>query len=711
MIWLLALLGVADEGMWLPEQIPEIAAGWRERGLEIDPEQLADPLGDPLGAIVSLGFCSASFVSPDGLIATNHHCVEGYLQYNSSAEANRHRDGYVAASRREELSVGPTGRLWIVESIDDVTDQVLAGIGRRGSDARRERRVSEASKRLVAACERQANRRCRVASYRGGGEFRLITRREIRDVRVVAAPSGALGQFGGDIDNWMWPRQSADFALLRAYVAPDGSSAEYADENVPYRPPHWLRVDPTGAEPGSFVMVAGYPGRTERRARARELDWYANRYLPQQIGLLRGLVDTLQGFAEVDAEAAARLGAPISQLNNGLKNSEGLLEGLKRGRLVDEKERMEEQLIQWVEVDSRRGRRWSAALREQADLIDEEQEDRLRALYVGWMSRAADLLSVATRAVRLAQEKQKPDIQRDAGYQDRDLERIRAGFERLDKSLHLPSDRAALALILADYAAQPAAARVADLDAWIAEQGGVDAALDVLYDEPALARSGGRLALLDQDLATLEASDDPWVQLALVLDAWQAPRRARGKARKGAHLRLDPQWYAALEAWHTEQGRVLYDDANGTLRLTLGHVEGYEPEDGLWAQPQTTVGGLAAKAGPAPFDIDADTIARAEQGGGRWSDPELGDVPADFLTTLDTTGGNSGSAVLDGQGRFVGLAFDGNYESIAADWIFLPEVTRTICIDVRFMGWVMDGWEDGGWIRDELGLGEAGAAE
>jgi hypothetical protein len=701
---LLALTSGADEGMWLPEQLPEIGPAWAERGLQIAPERLADPLGDPLGAVVSLGFCSASFVSPDGLMATNHHCVESYLQYNSSAERNLHVDGFVAGSRADELSTGPTGRVWVVERIEDVTATVLAGIGRRGKDATRERKVSEASKRLVAACERQPNRRCRVASFRGGGEFRLITSREILDVRLVAAPSMALGQFGGDIDNWMWPRHSADFAFVRAYVAPDGSSAPYAKDNVPYQPPHHLVVDPTGAEPGSFVMVAGYPGRTERHARARELRWYAEQYVPTDVALTAAVMATLQQHADADADAAAKVGASISQLGNGLKNDQGLLDGLSHGDLIAQKEATEAEILAWIDADPARRKRWAAGMREHAALIDAEQADALRAQYVSWIRRGADLLGVANRALRLAQERRKPDIQRDGGYQDRDVERIQAGLERLDKSLHLPSDRAVLGLVLARYVALPEGERVAELDAWLQAHGGVDAALDDLYAGPALSTTAGRLALLDQDLATLEASRDPWMQLAVALDAWSAPRRAVAKERAGAHLRLDPLWYAALEAWETEHGRVLYDDANGTLRLTLGHVAGYEPEDGLWAKPQTTVSGLAAKAGGAPFDIDAATVARAKQGGGRWKDEALGDGPADFLTTLDTTGGNSGSAVLDGEGRFVGLAFDGNYESIAADWIFLPEVTRTICIDVRYMGWVMDGWDGAGWIREEIGL-------
>jgi len=698
----------ADEGMWLPEQIPEIAEPWQERGLQIPPEQLADPLGEPLGAIVSLGFCSASFVSEDGLMLTNHHCVEGFLQQNSTGERNLHRDGYVARTRADELPVGPGGKVTVVESIEDVTEQVLSRVGRRTRDLKRYERISEAKKRLVADCERERARRCRVATYRGGAEFRLIQAIELADVRIVAAPPMAVGQFGGEIDNWMWPRHGADFAVLRAYVAPDGSVAEHSDDNVPYKPPHHLEIDVTGAEPGSFVMVAGYPGRTARHRRTASLAWYAQSYLPRRQELIQDVHDILVSHAESDEDARARLGASISRLANGLKNGQGLLDGLSHGDLVAEKEQTEAALLAWIDADPGRTRRWRADIDAHLELIHATQQDRDREFYASWASRGADLLGIARTAVRWAQEREKKhDIERDAGLQDRDRDRIEARFRRLERSLHLASDREVLERILTAYQQAPAESRIAQLDGWIEAQGGLQPALDRLYESPALADTQARLDLLDQDLDTLQDTQDPWVELALVFESWAGPRREISEERSGARLRLEPAWYAALEAWHAEQGETLYDDANGTLRLTLGTVEGYEPQDGLIAVPQTTARGFAAKAGEAPFDAPAHLVDAARDASQhRLADKALGDVPADFLTTLDSTGGNSGSAVLDGQGRLVGLLFDGNYESIASDWVFLDGLTRSICVDIRWVGFVLDHMEGAERVLDELRLSE-----
>lgn len=701
--WLLALSLVhADEGMWLPEQIPAIAAEWTDRGLEIDPAALADPLGQPLGSIVSLGFCSASFVSPDGLIATNHHCVEGYLQYLSDGENNHHQDGFLAASREEEANVGPTARLRIVESITDVTRAVVDGIRRRTKDAARLERIERAKKELVAECESEPNRRCYVTGYFGGSAWRLISTLELQDVRIVYAPPMSIGQFGGDVDNWMWPRHGADFAFIRAYVAPDGTSAPYSADNVPYEPPHHLEVAADGVNPGDFVMIAGYPGRTSRHTLAMDLAWRSSEYLPRRKRLLDDVYGILASHANRDDDAAARLGSSMSGLANSSKNSEGLLEGLSRGGLIERKQTEEAAMLTWVDADRRR-RSLRKIYDEMVTRETADQADALADMVVGWATRSADLLGVASTALRAAHERVKPDLERDRGYQERDLPRIAARFERMDRSLHLPSDRDVFAFLLDSYAELPEEAHIPALDTWLEARGGAEAALAELYKEPVLLDNAARQALLTHDVATLEASTDPWVSLAVALETWAGPKRDAEKSDRGANLRLGSAWTAAMRDFHRSQGREMYDDANGTLRLTLGTVEGYSPQDGLVAMPQTTLAGLAAKVGPAPFDAPEALVARTASGPtSEHAYAPLGDVPVNFLSTLDITGGNSGSAVLDGRGRLVGLAFDGNYESIASDWVFVDAVTRCISVDIRFMLWMLQGDERSAWISAEL---------
>lgn len=692
----------ADEGMWLPEQLPRKAAELAEMGLELDAAALADPMGQPLGSIVTLGFCSAAFVSPDGLIATNHHCVASYLQYLSDAEHDRNKDGYLAATTGDEAWVGPGSEVQVVQSITDVTERVNAGVKARTKDIQREALVAKNTKQIVADCEAdRPDLQCRVASYYGGAEYRLIEKRRLKDVRLVYAPPDSVGAFGGEIDNWMWPRHGGDFALLRAYVAPDGGAAENAPENIPYRPPHHLEINPAGAQPGDFVMVAGYPGSTYRFRRARSMRHARDESYPFSIALSDEMRAILEDHAGRDPEARARLSAHLGYLDNGRKYRQGMLDGFSGGDVVARKEAAEAALMDWVAADKKRSKRYGPAFAELDAMADEAERTSKSETVVGWML-GVDLLQAAYVGWRWACEQEKPDLERDAGYQERDRTKRLRRLERLEKTMWMPSDRDVLKLLLERLAALPADQRPQPVLDWVAAQGGVEAALELLHTDPALAQTPARVALLDQDRSTLAASTDPWVQLAIALDRFNAPLRERDRAREGANLRLQPLYIEALRGASEVE---LYPDANSTLRITVGHVKGYTPQDGLVAVPQTTLAGMVAKSGDAPFDAPPRFLeAAARSGDSRWRDADLGDVPVDFLTTLDTTGGNSGSATLDAQGRFIGLIFDGNYEAMSADWLFNDEMTRSIHVDVRYLLWTLEEVEGATRILGEMGV-------
>lgn len=701
--WTVALNGavLADEGMWMPGQVPAMADRLENMGLTLPVEQLSDPQSEALTAVVSLGGCSASFVSPDGLIITNHHCVEGYLQYNSTAEADRARDGFAAASMADELSAGPTARVYVVERIDDVTAQIQAVVRRRVGDGQRPDLLDRTRSELIAQCEAEAaGRRCRVASFYEGLEYHLIVQQEIQDLRVVYAPPRSVGSYGGDIDNWMWPRHTGDFALLRAYVAPDGSAAPYAEENVPYQPAQHLALDTSGVGPGDFVMVAGFPGSTRRHDLAQSLRHSAEVRYPRRLEITTLMLDILRRHAAENPEAAAKLAAPITGIANVDKNNRELLDMLANDDLIAIKEAEEAALNDWLAADRSR-RRTARAVAEMDAIVQQQQQMSNQTQTTGTLFWAADLLGVAHTAYRAAVERQKPDLDREPGFQERNMARIAARFERLEHSLYLPADRDVFHAMLQRYSALPADLHILPLDAWLAEQGGVDAAMERLYTEPALLDTGARLALLTQSAADLEASTDPWMTLAVALEGWLAEQRREGERLQGAMLRLRPQVMAAMLEMQGSDN--VYPDANGTLRLTFGHVEGWSPADGVVYTPQTTLAGMVAKAtGTPPFDAPTNLLARAAQPS-QWMDPTLGDVPVNFLSTLDITGGNSGSATLNAKGELVGLAFDGNTDSIAADWMFTSN-SRSIHVDIRYVLWVLEGDEDATWLREELGV-------
>ena len=703
---LLASLAIATEGMWLPEQMPELADELAAKGLSLDPASLADPLAFPLGAIVTTGGCSAAFVSESGLMATNHHCVERWLQQLSDETHNRHLEGFTATTQADELSVGPGAKVWVVESITDVSKTMLAGIKRKTSDGKRHDLIEANEKQLVATCEERPNRRCWLDRYDGGGTWRLVDALEIKDIRMVYAEPMGLGQFGGEIDNWMWPRHGADFAFVRAYVAPDGTSASFNSANVPFKPKHHLEVSTEGVKPGDFVMVAGYPGRTSRHVSAGELRFQAESYLPARAAMMRSYADILQDWASRDEEAAKRVGPAISRLENYYKNTVGTLEGLESGGLIEQKAADEDAMRSWVNTAPDRQATWGAMLDEQDAREALLQAERMGSLTARWAMYSSSLLDTAHDAIRWATERQKKrDLDRDQGYQDRNLERLLATQRSKDATLHLESEREVFTMLLRMHAELPPEQQVMPLSDWLEEHGGIDQSMDLLYGDPALASSEARLALFEQDLDTLRASTDPWVQLAFAVESWLAPEREASEVRAGEALRLNPQWFDLLHSWSEEQGRSFSHDANSSLRVTFGTVQGYEPADGLWAKPQTTLPGLVKKAGDAPFDAPADVVEAAQASqDSRWVDPNLGEVPVNFLADLDITGGNSGSSVLDAKGRWVGLAFDGNWESVAADWVYEDALNRCISLDMRYAFWLMERNEAGQRVLAELGI-------
>ena len=320
----------AGEGMWVPQQLPQVADQLRKAGLELPPEQLADLTGQPMGAVVSLGGCTASFVSPQGLVVTNHHCAYGGLQLNSTPEKNLIEAGFNAATMADEISSGPNARIYALDSIQDVTAQAKAAIAKATDAAGRAAALESLEKQLVADCEAEPGYRCQFYSFSGGNTYRLFRNLEIRDVRVVYAPPQSIGAYGGDIDNWMWPRHTGDFTFIRAYVGKDGKPAAYSEDNVPYQPKHWLRMASEPLEIGDFVMVAGYPGRTARYALAAEFDQTAQWTYPTVKAHYEALVDLIAEAGQSDEDIKVKYATTIRGYQNAMKNYGGQIAGFER---------------------------------------------------------------------------------------------------------------------------------------------------------------------------------------------------------------------------------------------------------------------------------------------------------------------------------------------------------------------------------------------
>ena len=689
---LAAQIAQAGEGMWVPQQLPEIAGPLKKAGLKLSPQQISDLTGDPMGAVVALGGCTASFVSPNGLVVTNHHCAYGAIQLNSTAENNLIKNGFNAPTTGDEVSAGPNARVFVLDEITDVTKDAQAAIASAGDDALGRTKALEAfEKKLIADCEAEAGFRCRLYSFSGGNTYRLFKNLEIKDVRLAYAPPGSVGKFGGDIDNWMWPRHTGDFAFYRAYVGKDGKPAAFSKDNVPYQPKHWLKFadQPLGA--GDFVMVAGYPGSTNRYALAAEFDNTAQWTYPTIARHYKNQIAMVEAAGKQNADIQVKYAATMAGWNNTSKNYDGQLEGFKRIDAAGQKQREEAAVLGWLKGQGAKGQSALDAHAKLLGLLEQSKATRDRDLTLALFNNTA-MLGSATQLYRLSIEREKPNAERESGYQERDLPAIEGGLKQLERRYVAAMDRQLQEYWLNEYIKLPADQRVAAVDAWL---GGNDAAavkraLDRLAGTK-LGSTEERLKWFAADRKAFEASNDPAIQYAVAVMPTLLTLEQERKTRAGENLAARPVYLQALADYKKSQGEFVYPDANLSLRITFGNVMGYAPKDGVEYTPFTTLEGVVAKeTGQDPFDSPKallDAVAAKRYGG--LEDKRIGSVPVNYLSDLDITGGNSGSPVLDAHGKLVGLAFDGNWESVSSNWVFDPKMTRMIAVDGRYLRWIM----------------------
>ena len=394
------------EGMWQPHQLPQIADQLKSLGLELDPASMTELTDFPLNAIVSLGGCSASFVSPEGLVITNHHCAYGSISYNSTEENNILDNGFLAGSKGDELPARPGSRIYVTVAMDEVTDKVTAALTEDMSGADRYKAIEDAEKALIAECELDEGHRCEVYSFHGGLDYYLIKQLAIRDVRLVYTPTDSIGKFGGDVDNWMWPRHTGDFAFYRAYVNQDGEPADYSEDNVPFEPKHYLKVANKGPKEGEFIMLAGYPGTTNRYRLAAEVENTFTWFYPTMQSLLAEWSRTIADATADNKDAELKYASQVAGLNNYSKNYGGMLAGYSRSDLLERKRELENELQAWIASDDSLSARYASTLAELQALIAEKQSTQERDLLLRYMGCSA-MLSAARRPAPLERGKRE----------------------------------------------------------------------------------------------------------------------------------------------------------------------------------------------------------------------------------------------------------------------------------------------------------------
>ena len=543
-------------------------------------------------------------------------------------------------------------------------------------------RVTEPETNRVDS-EQMALRRRASPAFHRGLEYYRIRQLMIRDVRLVYAPADSVGNFGGDVDNYEFPRQAGDFAFLRAYVGKDGRPADPSPDNVPYHPKDFLVVSAEGLKAGDGVLLAGYPGRTSRYKLPAEIRFAREVDYPAKVVSITADLSVIAAATMGNPDASVRYASVAKSLNNVLKKTQGLLDGFARKDIAAIREVQDAEFRAWYKSHGNGSKTLLAELDAAiaADMATSQVES-------AWLEAThSDLLKSARTLYKLALERQKPDAQREAGYQERDLAFIKARLTRLEQSFVPGVDGARWQAALVRYAKIDPTFHPPGLDALLPAPNAVPS----MVKSAELSDTAKRLAWIGREPDAFRASQAPFIQLAVRMQDVAQALEDRRKDVDGNLERVIPQAMAAVIAWKKAQGKPVYADANSTLRVTYGSVSGYAPRDAIVKGPFSTVRGILEKnTGKEPFNAPPALLqAIRDQRWGAFKAKALGTVPVDFLSSADTTGGNSGSAVMNGRGELVGLNFDSTYESITKDWYFDPAITRAIHVDIRYMLWVM----------------------
>ena len=703
-----------EEGMFPLSEIHKLDLN--ARGIEVAAPELYNPSGVSLvDGIINLGGCTASFVSADGLILTNYHCAFGAVQSLTSTENDYLRDGFYAAAPGAEL---PARRYsaWLIESYRDVSRDVLAVVLPGMGHAARSRAIEEKIKKMEVDVEKaRPGRRAEVAEMFRGKTYVLFVYTNIKDVRLVYAPPRAIGEFGGETDNWTWPRHTGDFALMRAYVAPDGSPADYSPGNVPFRPRRHFQLSAAGVREGDRVFALGYPGSTHRHKSSHYLAYEEEVSLPYQIELGRWIIELKERLSLEGRDTAIKLSASLQGLWNNVKRSEGQLKGLRDLKLAARRRGQEQEIQTFIQADPLRRRKYGE-LFARLDAAYAEARRRARrdqALASLVSGRVSTLLGNAFRVCEASYERPKPDTQREEAYMDRNFERSERQMTMALRDYTEPAERAVIREMLRRAASLPAGESIAAVRALA---GGDDPgqALDGFLDKALAATRMKDPAVVSAWLKTPQAElrsrgyiDDPFLRLAFALYPDYREMKEAEKRQKGV---LDPLLAQLVDVKKEFLGTDFIPDANGTLRLTYGRVRGYSPADAVEMTPFTTLKGIVEKGAANPGNEDfavprrlAELAAAGELGA--YAHPALNDVPVAMLYDMDTTGGNSGSPVFNARGELVGLNFDRVYEATINDFAWDESYSRSIGVDARFILWSLDKFSGARRLLEEMEIG------
>ena len=684
----------ADEGMFPVSELG--ALDLQSKGLKVSSGEVFNTDANRtclVDGICKVNGCTGAFVSNKALIITNHHCAYRAIQAASTTENDYLKNGFIPSKPGEEIPA-PGYTVRVTESFKDVSEQVLTAVTAEMNFTERSKAIQRRIKELETQAETDnAGKRAEVAEMFAGKTYVLFIYTYLKDVRLVFAPPSSVGKFGGDVDNWEWPRHTGDFSFMRAYVAPDGSSANYSPDNVPYQPKKFLQVAAGGANEGDFVMLLGYPGRTARHKTASFLEFEQNVRLPFVVDYYGQQIETMQTAGANDRAVALKLLSRISGLANVEKRSRGQLKGLVGANIAAKRRAKEKELQDFIDADPELKARYGQTLAKIDAAYAEGAKTALAEANVRNLSLASQLMSFAFTVYDGAVERAKPELERESAYMSRNYDQTIARLKASHRDLELTTDKQLFRQLLE----RMDASQRTNLGLPEPDQ------LEPMYKACQISSAETLDAYLKMTVAELQAVEDPFMRLMVKLHPEFQRLRELGKKRSGEFDQLYGDLVTVKQLFEKS---TFVPDANATLRLTHGTVRGYSPADAVWMRPATTLAGVIAKTtGKAPFETPAEVIELFNKKEfGKYAHPKLKDVPVAILYDSDTTGGNSGSPILNAQGQLVGVNFDRAFEATINDFAWNTNYSRSIGVDVRYVLWITDTVYKANFLVAEMGL-------
>ena len=695
---------LADEGMWLPSLIYKLnITDMQKEGLELSAEDIYSINNSSLkDAVVALdrGSCTAELVSKDGLLLTNHHCGFDEIQSHSSVEHDYLRDGFWAMSREEELS-NPGKTVTFLVSVEDVTSQVLADVTDVMSDSERTRIVRNVSSELEKKAKGNTHYETYVRSFFNSNKYYLFVVETFKDIRLVGAPPQALGKFGGDTDNWMWPRHTNDFSMFRVYCGPDGKPAEYAEDNIPYQPKHFLSVSLKGVDKGDFAMIMGYPGRTNRYETSYGVKNTMEVTNEVRIEVREKLLDIWGEYMSTSQKARIQYASKHARSSNYYKYSIGQNKGLINLNVIGKKQEIEKEFTAWVNADNSRSEKYGKALSMIETSYKDLESDKARAYMQEALMRGPEIFMFANRAQSLLELLEKPEENKEK------IERIADSMKkRMDdyfKDYDATTDQKVVGTLLKLYADKNVSQYYPDFFADVQKKYKDDFSKYAakLFENSVFDSKEELTAFLEKPSLKVLKKD---MALIAADDIFSKYREMTDNAGESQKMRSEGERLFVAGLMEMQSDKVFYPDANSTMRLTYGKVDDYEPRDGVTYNYFTTTNGYLEKEIPGDDEFDVPERMKQlliDEDYRQYADKD-GSLHACFITNNDITGGNSGSPVINAKGELIGIAFDGNWEAMSGDIAFEPELQRCINVDIRFVLWVIDVYAGATHLVDEM---------